>query len=69
MRNSSFIISIISLIMFMSYKAILLNDILFGARYEIKNNIYLQMEGGINNLISFGTPFNTFLKMGIGLNL
>lgn len=46
-----------------------LNDLLFGARCKIKNNIFLQMEGGINNLISIGTPFNTFLKIGIGHNL
>jgi len=47
----------------------LLNDILMGIRFEIKNDIYIQTEGGVNNLIKlFGNDINPFIKIGIGFN-
>ena len=47
----------------------ILNDILMGIRFEIKNDIYIQTEGGVNNLIKlFGNDVNPFIKIGIGFN-
>ncbi|MDP2303802.1 MAG: hypothetical protein Q8N03_15405 [Ignavibacteria bacterium] len=46
-----------------------LNDILIGVKFELKDKVFLQIESGINNLINIGVPSNPFLKMGIGFNL
>ena len=47
----------------------ILNDMLIGAKFKIRENIFLQIEGGANNIISTGLPFNLFLKIGFGFDL
>lgn len=47
----------------------IVNDMIIGAKFKIKKNIFLQIEGGANNIIYTGLPFNLFLKVGIGFDL
>lgn len=46
-----------------------LNDIILGMQFEIKNEIFLRIEFGINNIFDFGLPSSPFFKTGLGFQL